>query len=192
MDPHVRKFQSIAPFYGLFFKSQVFYYSQVIGKHISELDLSGCETVLDLGSGTGAFARCWKNFGYSVTAVDASPAMVRQCLKNGLQCMEQDILKGLIFPDDHFDVVVAAYVAHGLTLPDREKLYRESARVAKKLVLFHDFGGKWHFPVSVIEKMEASFYREFITCAPEEMGRFFRRVDVLPLSSWNRWYICRP
>ncbi len=148
--------------------------------------------MLDLGSGTGAFGRCWQDLGYSVTAVDASPAMVRLSLRNGLQCLEQDFLKGLTFPDDHFDVVVGAYVAHGLPVADREKLYRESARVAKDLVLFHDFGGRSRFYVSVIEKMEGSCYREFITCAPGEMEKFFRRVDVLSLTSWNRWYICRP
>ncbi len=101
-------------------------------------------------------------------------------------------MKGLTFPDDHFDIVVGAYVAHGLPVADREKLYRESARVAKELVLFHDFGGRSRFSVSVIEKMEGSFYREFIARAPGEMERFFRRVDVLPLSSWTCWYICRP
>lgn len=192
MNPHVRKFQFIAPFYGLFFKPQVLGYSWVIGKHISALDLAGCETILDLGSGTGAFGRCWQDLGYKVTAVDASPAMVRLCLKNGLQCQEQDILEGLNFPDDHFDVVVCAYVAHGFSFVDREKLYRESARVARNLVLFHDFGGKPSFSVSVIEKMEGSRYREFISRTPGEMKEFFRRVDVLPLSSWTRWYICRP
>lgn len=192
MNPHVRKFQFIAPFYELFFKPQVFYYSRVIGKHISRLDLAGCETVLDLGSGTGAFAHCWKSLGYRVTAIDASPAMVRLCLKNGLQCLEQDILKGLTFQDDHFDVAVGAYIAHGLPRADREKLYSESARVAKDLVLFHDYGGEWRFPVSVIEKMEASCYREFITRASGEMRKFFRHVAVVPLSSWNCWYICRP
>jgi SAM-dependent methyltransferase len=192
MNPHVRKFQSIAPFYGLFFKPQVLYYSRIIEKHISELNLAGCETILDLGSGTGAFARCWQDLGYSVTAVDASPAMVRLCLRNGLKCLEQDVLRGLNFPDNYFDVVVGAYVAHGFPFADRGKLYRESARVAKDLVLFHDFGGKSRFFVSVIEKMEGSCYKEFISRAPGEMKEFFRRVDVLSFSSWNRWYICRP
>ena len=45
-------------------------------------------TFLDIGSGTGQFAKWLQEQGYTVTCLDPSSAMVRQCQAKGLTCMQ--------------------------------------------------------------------------------------------------------
>ncbi len=192
MKGHVRKFNLIAPIYQFFFKFQVLYYSEIIRKYLPELTSEREECLLDLGSGTGAFAFSWQKAGFKVLAADAAPGMIRQCLKNGLDCIELDILERLPFADNSFKIVTAAYLAHGLTKADREILYRESSRVAEKLVVFHDFSARSNLFISFIESLEGSFYKEFINAAPYEMEIYFQNVRVIPVNPWHNWYICEP
>ncbi len=192
MKGHVRKFHLIAPIYQSFFKFQVLYYSKIIKKHLPQLtsEREGC--LLDLGCGTGAFAFSWQKAGFKVLAADAAPGMIRQCLQNGLDCIELDILEKLPFADNSFKIITAAYLAHGLTKEERIILYRESSRVAEKLVVFHDFSTRFNLIISFIEALEGSHYNEFINAVPDEMGICFRNVRVIPVNPWHNWYVCEP
>ena len=192
MKKHVRKFHLIAPLYQSFFKFQVLHYSKIIKKHLPQLtsEREGC--LLDLGCGTGAFAYCWQKAGFKVLAADAAPGMVSQCLKNGLDCIELDILEKLPFADNSFKIITAAYLAHGLTKKERNILYRESSRVAEKLVVFHDFSTRFNLVISFIEALEGSHYNEFINTVPDEMQICFRNVRVIPVNPWHNWYVCEP
>ena len=192
MNWHVRKFHLIAPIYQFFFRFQTFYYWRILRVHLRSLKLEKNSRILDLGSGTGAFAYSWQKAGYPVLAADAAPGMIRQCKKNGLDCMEFDILKGIPFVDKSFSVVTAAYLAHGLSSVDREIMYRETSRVAEKCVIFHDFSNRYNFFISFIESLEGSYYREFISSAPAEMEKHFDHVEVISVDPWHNWYICRP
>lgn len=192
MNRHVKLFHSIAPFYQLFFRFETVYYSKLISRYMDELNLEEKGKLLDLGSGTGAFAFSWEKAGFSVTAADAAPGMVRQCRKNGLTCLETDILKGLPFEDGAFDVITGAYLAHGLAKEDRSLLYRESSRLARELVIFHDYSKRSNPVITLIEKMEGSHYREFVNAVPGEMEIFFKEIKVLAVDPWHNWYICTP
>lgn len=192
MNRHVKLFHSIAPVYQLFFRFETGYYSKLISRYMDELNLEGKGKLLDLGSGTGAFAFSWKKAGFEVTAADAAPGMIRLCRKNGLACLETDILNGLPFEDSSFDVITGAYIAHGLSGEERSFLYSESSRLARELVLFHDFSRRSNPVITVIEKMEGSHYREFINAVPAEMEIFFKEVRVVRVDPWHNWYICTP
>lgn len=192
MIRHVKLFHSIAPVYQLFFRLETGYYSKLVNRYMDELNLEGKGKLLDLGSGTGAFAFSWKKAGFEVTAADAAPGMITQCRKNGLDCMKLDIQDGLPFKENSFQIVTAAYLAHGLSPEDREILYMESARVAEKLVLFHDFGSKTNPVITFIESLEGSYYKDFIKSVPDEMQNWFDDVKVIKVDPWNNWYICQP
>jgi len=189
---HVRKFHFIAPFYQLFFKFQTWNYSMIIEQNLHKTGILRDDTLLDIGSGTGAFAKSWERSGLKVLATDAAPGMIKQCRKNGLDCIELDLNQGLPFSENEFQVVSAAYLAHGLPLDQREFLYKESARVAEKAVIFHDFSKKTNPVISAIENMEGSHYREFIGSAPGEMKPFFTTVEVIGVNKWHNWYVCHP
>lgn len=189
VNRHVRKFHLIAPFYQLFFKLQVLYYSKLVNVNFKKMSKGGSLKILDLGSGTGAFAWSLQKAGHHVLAADAAPGMIKCCRQNGLECVEFDILKGIPFEDKSFSVVTGAYLAHGMSRLEREILYKESSRVAEKYVLFHDFSTRYNLVIAVIEWVEGSHYREFIRSGPREMEQYFQQVDVIPVDPWHNWYI---
>ncbi len=192
MNWHVRKFHTIAPFYQLFFDFQVRFYTEIIQKNRNITCLKKKDRALDIGSGTGAFAKSWQLEGLEVLASDRAPGMIRRCRKNGLECIEMDIMKKLPFGDNVFQAVTAAYVAHGLGKQERHFLYRETARVAEKIVIFHDLSLRQNWLVSTIETIEQSHYKDFVRSVPGEMIPCFRKVKVLPINRWNNWYLCFP
>lgn len=192
MKRHVKMFHLTAPIYQLFFKFETRYYSRLLNRYFDGLELGKRGMLLDLGSGTGAFALSWQRKGFTVKCADAAPGMVRKCTRNGLDCFELDVMDGLPFRDNSFHVVTAAYFAHGLSERERQVLYRESARVAEKLVVFHDFSTKTNPLISFIENLEGSYYRDFIKNAPDEMQDWFSDVGVIKVDPWNNWYICHP
>jgi ubiquinone/menaquinone biosynthesis C-methylase UbiE len=82
--------------------------------------------VLEVGSGTGAFAeRVRRDLGAKVTAADISPRMVELARKRGLAAIEADV-QDLPFGDGAFDCVVALWVLHHV--PDLDRGLVEVAR----------------------------------------------------------------
>lgn len=193
MNKHVELFDRIAFIYQWFFQLQVKSYQKTIQKYEKHLKISPGDKVLDLGCGTGAFTYSLQNLGYSVTGVDASPAMVKKGQKNNINCVQSNIIKELDFPDDSFDLVTAAYVAHGLTKSNRKKLYRESQRLTKDRVIFHDYKQKDHllfYLINLVEYLEGGDYFSFRENAVTEMGKIFNNVEIIDIGLWSNWYIC--
>jgi len=189
MDNHIRLFNLIAPFYNLFFKMQTNNYRSLIEKNIDKIDISENARILDLGSGTGAFGYCWQEKGYEVKGVEASPNMYKRCLSNGIDCERIDITEGLPFADNSFEVVTAAYLAHGLTEKKRKILYKETSRVASNYVIYHDYHDNDYFLIKIIEFLEGGDYFNFIKKAPSEMKEYYGELKKIKNSHWNSWYI---
>ncbi|MGM0410894.1 MAG: class I SAM-dependent methyltransferase [Bacillota bacterium] len=191
MNWHVKKFNLIAPIYNLFFKMQVKNYCDLIEKNINEINITEDSRILDLGSGTGAFGYCWQENGFEVTAVEASPNMYKRCLSNGLDCRKIDITKGLPFTKDSYELVTAAYLAHGLKENNRKILYKEAKRVAKDYIIFHEYHENNYKVISLIEYLEGGDYFNFVKKVPEEMEEYYNNVKIIKNSPWNSWYICK-
>ena len=66
-------FGSIATLYGLFYGYQKRHYGRILESVIGSLDLSKYQSVLDVGSGTGAFCAAWQEKGFSVTGIEPEP-----------------------------------------------------------------------------------------------------------------------
>ena len=145
---------------------------------------------MDIGCGTGAFTAALQHEGWKVEGIDAAQAMVSQARSKNLNCSKGDILNGLDHPDASFDLVTAAYVAHGLRQDDRLALFREARRLSASTVLFHDYTDDTRFLTSIVERLEGGDYFNFIRTVQEELRSVFRNLEVIRVGKQAAWYIC--
>lgn len=103
--------------------------------------------VLDIGTGPGFFAILMAQAGHTVTAVDATVAMLEQA-KNNAQHYNVDInfiesdVHDLPFDEYSFDLIVSRNVTWNLKRPD--EAYREWYRVLKKGGHLINFDANWY------------------------------------------------
>ena len=103
--------------------------------------------VLEVGTGPGFFAILLCELGYDVTAIDLTPAMLGEAMKNagelaGRICWIEMNAEALAFADESFDVVVSRNLTWNL--PHPEKAYAEWARVLKPGGLLLNFDANWY------------------------------------------------
>ena len=194
---HIRLFNRIAHPYSWFFAFQMRGYARCFEQGRSLLGDARGKSALDLGCGTGAFTATLRNEGWDVRGIDAAERMVEQAKKRGLPCSVGDILAGTPYADKSFDLVSAAYVAHGLAGENRHRLFREAKRLSRGLVLFHDYAPDEQNPkrdilTSAIEYAEGGDYFNFIKTAMEELRSHFSEVRVAGMGKQAAWYVCRP
>ena len=190
MNKHARLFHRIAPVYRLFFRAQARSYSQLLESYGQHLPPGGA---LDIGCGTGALSYSLLIKGYEVTGVDFAPGMINQAriLCPGVNFSVANGTK-LPFPDKSFDLVTAAYVAHGLGTEYRMALYKEAARLSRGLVMFHDYNRRRNLIVDLVECLEGGNYFSFIKRGVPEMKQVFTSVDIIEVGIRSNWYICIP
>jgi ubiquinone/menaquinone biosynthesis C-methylase UbiE len=189
-------FDLIAPVYGLFFTHQKKHFRSVLLAVQEKIDLSSCKTVIDIGCGTGALCAVLQENGHVVTGVDPAGEMLKIASRKkdnrGVRFLQASALERLPFGDRHFDIAIASFVAHGLQTAERELLYMEMNRIAKNLVIFHDYNGHRAILTDIIEWLERGDYFHFIKVAGDEMRRFFSTVRILDVSARAAWYVCTP
>jgi ubiquinone/menaquinone biosynthesis C-methylase UbiE len=204
-------FNRIAPVYGLFFSMQRGNFRRILKQIEGEVDLSRWESVLDVGCGTGALCSVLAEEGFVVTGVDPARRMLEiakrkaagqaagQAEGQKIAFVEGNALEGLSFPDNSFDVAIASYVAHGLQKQERQKLYAEMSRVARDMVIIHDYNKERSLLTSIVEWMEGGDYFRFIQQAEQEMkdcvvemSNCFSEVRVLRVGTRASWYLCKP
>ncbi|MDD2591871.1 MAG: class I SAM-dependent methyltransferase [Erysipelotrichaceae bacterium] len=194
-------FNIIAPFYAWFFDSQKRLYSNIVD--ILYDDISSYKTIIDVGCGTGALSSALTDKGFSVTAIDPAEKMIKIASENphniSIEFMKADVLIGLPFTDQEYDIAIASYVAHGLNKHNRELMYQEMRRLAKHLVIIHDYNDNRHWFTSFVEWIEGGDYFNFIKhpenelrdCQKELMN-CFKSVRVVKVGKRANWYICVP
>ena len=74
-------FNRIAAVYGLFFNWQVRNYRRIFNTVKGELDFSTCQSVIDIGCGTGALCKVLQEYGPEVTGLDSAEAMLEIATK---------------------------------------------------------------------------------------------------------------
>ncbi|MBW6464417.1 MAG: class I SAM-dependent methyltransferase [Bacillota bacterium] len=196
-------FNSIAPVYGLFYNVQKKRFTEVIEGVENELDLSSFKTIIDIGCGTGALCSVLNGKGLSVTGIDPANKMLeiaRNKQKNKeINFIQADVLEGLPFEDNSFDIAIASYVAHGLKTEERKRMYVEMSRVTEEWVVIYDYNDKRSLLITIIEWLEGGDYFHFIRNAePEmrdcvsEMKSCFSEVKVINVDTRAAWYICKP
>jgi len=156
-------FGSIAPIYARVDHSLIKGYEKSIEVVKSKINLKG-KTVLDIGTGTGAWAMKFIENGASkVHGIDLS----EKILKSGKEKHPEIIFsignaENLMdFPDNSFDIVTASFVIHGVKSHRRATMLSEMKRVSRKHIVIHDFVGKTHYFVRFLEFIERSDYKNF-------------------------------
>jgi SAM-dependent methyltransferase len=95
--------------------------------------LSGSESVLDAGVGTGRFAVPLRGRGFEIVGIDLSLEMMRRARSKGITSLVRGDIRRLPLNDG---VVDAAFMAHVLQLiPDPRPVLRELGRVARRTVV---------------------------------------------------------
>lgn len=189
-----RLFDRIAPVYDLFYGYQKWHYGSVLDRLQGELDLTLYENVIDVGCGTGALCSVLNQKGLKVTGIDQSEKMLgrgRARLENrAVNFLAANVLDGLPFADETFDVSIASFVAHGLKAEERKILYLEMKRISTHLVILYDYNQRRSIPTSVIEWLEGGDYFNFIKYAVSEMGECFPDVKAIDAGARTKLYVC--
>jgi SAM-dependent methyltransferase len=101
-------------------------------KHmITELGLSQCAAVLDIGTSTGTNLRLLNDMGFTnVTGLDFYDEAIHWCAKKGLGVVQKGDICNIPYPDESLDLVLATDIIEHV---DNDKLaLREIHRVLKK------------------------------------------------------------
>jgi 2-polyprenyl-3-methyl-5-hydroxy-6-metoxy-1,4-benzoquinol methylase len=191
-ERHARLFNRIAIPYSWFFAGQTRSYARCFDIGRTALPSPQGKRALDIGCGTGAFTSALRAEGWDVEGIDVAQEMIAHAAKSGLRCSVVDILGAHGIADTSFDLVSAAYVAHGLPLEDRCILYRECKRISKDTVLFHDYSENKRLLTSIVEYLEGGDYFNFIRTVRQELAGNFSDVKVLRVGPQSAWYICKP
>ena len=117
-----------------------------LAKHFSDRTVSSL-SVLEVGTGPGFFAILLTELGCAVTAIDLTPAMLFEAIKNAgslvgtIRFLEMNA-EALGFFDDSFDLVISRYLTWNL--PHPETAYAEWVRVLKPGGLLLNFDANWY------------------------------------------------
>jgi ubiquinone/menaquinone biosynthesis C-methylase UbiE len=95
--------------------------------------LDGCKTVLDIGVGTGRFAKPISRLGFEVTGVDVSRRMLLKAKEKGLDRLLLGDAYTLPFRGKSFDAAIMIHVLH--VVVDWAKVMQEIGRVTKGNVI---------------------------------------------------------
>ncbi len=153
--------------------------------------------VLEVGTGPGFFAILLCELGYDVTAIDLTPAMLKEAKKNAgamagsIRFMEMNA-EALKFEDTSFDVVISRNLTWNLPHPDAA--YAEWARVLRPGGLLLNFDANW-YAYLFDEQAQAAYDQDRINSAEQgvwdqNVGENFDVMEDIarrvPLSSIRR------
>lgn len=186
-------FYLISPVYALIFKLQAKKYAAIIHTVKKVYDMDKFHSVVDLGCGNGAYCYAFAQNGYKVTGVDALSSMMgmaKRNLKNtDVELIKANIVQRLPFEDKSFDIAVSSYVLHGMNKEDRQKMYNEMARIARKAVIFHDYNQNRSIFTTIIEGIEGGDYFDFLKFGEQEMRNRFSDLKIINVDKRAAWYI---
>jgi len=191
-ERHARLFNRISIPYAWFFAGQTRSYASCFELGRSALPDPKGKRALDIGCGTGAFTNALRLDGWDVQGIDAAIGMVEQARRRGVPCTVANVLGGLPYADHSFDLVSAAYVAHGLKVDDRIALFHEARRLSREVVLFHDYTADRRLLTSLIEYAEGGDYFNFIQTVEDELLSVFSGLRVVRVGTYAAWYVCTP
>ena len=192
-------FNRIATIYSLFFNRQVRSYRCILENVKTELDFSAYQSVIDIGCGTGALCKVLQEYRLDATGLDPAVAMLAIAKKKtgkvapNESCVRficGDVLNGLPYRDDSFDVAIASYVAHGLMPNERLILYNEMKRVARHTAVLFDYNEHRSLITDIVEWLEGGDYANFIRQSRDELKKQFGNLKVINTGAHSAMYIC--
>jgi ubiquinone/menaquinone biosynthesis C-methylase UbiE len=149
--------------------------------------------VLDIGTGTGMLAGAFAARGAVVTGVDISPGMLgraRRKYGSRVNFIQAPAHAPGDFEDNSFDVVTAGFVLHEMPADYRLRVLKEMKRLSGGFVVVLDYVPNWNPVVSLVERIEGSFYREFLAGVEKQLDEVFSRHETRRLSHFIGMYLC--
>ncbi len=185
-------FNLIAPLYGRLSPKISRKYDDIIDV-VDRLVGIKDKQILDIGTGTAAWAVKFKEKGAKVVGIDSAEKMVREAKKlypdmEFYQCEATKLSK---FDDESFDIVTASYVLHGVKKPLRTKMLEQISRVCRSDAVFLDFAGKVGLPIRLLEALERSDMPYFKEHFADELKEFFPKVRLIKLKGGAGLYFAK-
>lgn len=136
-------------------------------------ELRECCTILDVGVGTGRFAKPLSDLGFEIVGIDVSRKMMLKARQKGVRNLILADARNMPFKDGTFDASIIIHVLH--LLPDWLSVAREMGRVTKNKVaaLLSNRQGEWSNASNVSGNSASPVYSELwvrYTQLREEMG----------------------
>lgn len=107
---------------------------------------AGSHTILDVGTGTGRFAKYFQDAGFQVVGIDLSLSMMAKAREKNLRNLLQADAHHLPFRDGTFDGAIMIHVLH--LVRDWVQVVHEVGRVSKKVAVAELEGGEGFDPKS--------------------------------------------
>jgi ubiquinone/menaquinone biosynthesis C-methylase UbiE len=119
--------------------------------------LTGCRTLLDVGVGTGRFARPLFDLGFRIVGIDLSLKMMSKARKKGVQNLVYGDAHKMPFKDRSFDASIIIHVFQ--LFQDWRNVTRELGRVTRNKVaaLLTNRQREWNNPSDVTDGQSATF-----------------------------------
>lgn len=181
-NPHKRAksiFNLIAPIYSILDSYVKKGFQRAIHNVLEEIDLQG-KSVLDIGTGPGAWAALYKQHGaMKVHGVDFAGKMIKKANKRyapGITFSTGDAENLSEFEDESFDIVTASFVLHGVKEDTRRIMLSEMKRISRQHVIINDYFGKTPAVARFLEYLEKSDYHHFKANFCNELNNHFPHV----------------
>lgn len=144
---------------------------------LSKLDLSNNLNVLDFATGTGILAAAFFDRGHSVQGYDFSPRLLKRARKKfpHIKFDQIDLFELNTINMPKVDIVSIGYLLHGLSPDLRKNILRKAADLTSEYVIIFDHSNHTSWIVKIIEYLEGSHYKEFISADHKQM---FAEVDL--------------
>ena len=184
-------FNLIAPIYGKVDAGLIKNYAHAISLVDDEIPIRG-KKVLDLGTGTGAWAEMFRLRGAKkVHGVDFSVKMLEAGKRKHpeISFVNGDAENLFEIDDNSFDIVTASYVLHGVKENKRRKMLEEMNRISKEYVVIHDFAGRTSPFLQFLEYMERSDYKNFKKGFCDELKNIFPETKKIDSINGSGLYI---
>ncbi len=185
-------FDTIAPVYDFITMFATMKYSKAINQLRKHLPIGGA-SVLDVGCGTGQWARLFKELGATrVVGIDLSGRMLARARRSypDIEFYKVNAVDMRMFEDNSFDIVTASFVLHGPDRYNRNRILSEMIRVARVAVVVHDFDSRpLPFFSRLVENIERSHYRDFQASFLDDLRQFGYGVRKVELRSHLALYI---
>jgi SAM-dependent methyltransferase len=138
---------------------------------LERLDLSSNLSVLDFATGTGILAATFNNRGHSVRGLDFSPKLLKRARKKYPQIeFDQIDLFELNTKDVvEADIVSMGYLLHGLSYDLRRIILHKAVALTSEYLVIFDHSGHSSWIIDLVEFIEGSHYKEFISSDHSKM-----------------------
>lgn len=149
-------------------------------------------TALDVGTGTGLFASELARSGFQVTAIDSCSAMLRVAQRHRSRAasyIQAEAHLASRQPGAPFDIVCAGMLLHGLPREYRREVLADMVRAARKAVMIVDYVPPGDLVSAAVERLEGSYYREFLHEFSDDLACVAANVLVHPLTTACALYV---